>query len=47
MLSDNIPDRDCDVILNSKITRDPITIDPVSGDTATLLVHGQKYILHM
>jgi outer membrane receptor protein involved in Fe transport len=30
MLSDNIPDRDCDVILG-KITRDPITIDPISG----------------
>lgn len=30
MLSDNIPDRDCDVVLG-KITRDPITIDPISG----------------
>lgn len=30
MESDNIPDRDCDLIL-SKITRDPITVDPISG----------------
>jgi len=30
MESDNIPDRDCDLVL-SKITRDPITVDPISG----------------
>ena len=30
MESDNIPDRDCDEVLG-KITRDPITIDPISG----------------
>ena len=30
MESDNIPDRDCDEVLG-KITRDPITIDPLSG----------------
>ena len=30
MESDNIPSRDCDVVLG-KITRDPITIDPING----------------